>query len=40
MSYEEHEIQMTCSNEKAWFDDCIFIKMQNLCEKAYETQID
>jgi len=37
MSYEKHEIQMTCLNEKAWIDDCNS-EMQNLCEKAYETQ--
>ena len=36
---EKHEIQMTCSNEKAWIDDCV-LKMQNLCEKAYETQMN
>jgi alanine dehydrogenase len=38
MTYEKHEIHITCSNEKAWIDDCV-LKCKNLCEKAYETQM-
>ena len=38
ISYEKHEIHITCSNEKACIDDCV-LKCKNLCEKANETQI-
>ena len=38
MPFEKHEIQITCSHEKAWIDDCIILKCKTMCEKAYETQ--
>jgi len=34
MPYEKHEIQMTCSNEKAWIDDCIILKNAKLVWKS------